>query len=181
MDNQTSTNHIDRVLILTPLKDAAAHLEKHFELLSQLTYPHRAIDLAFLVSDSTDGTLSILHQQLQRIQNGSNPNHFRNATVIEKDFGITLGQTVEERHSFKAQGVRRKAIGRARNYLLYTALQPHHAWVYWRDVDIVENPESILESFIKHDKDILVPSIPGPIEPAKDSTNYLQRYLVSSI
>ena len=59
---------------------------------------------------------------------------------------------------FKAQGTRRKAIGRARNYLLYTALRPVHDWVYWRDVDIVENPSSILEDFIHHDKDVLVPS-----------------------
>ena len=181
LDNQTSADHKDRVLILTPLKDAAAHLEQHFELLSQLTYPHAAIDLAFLVSDSSDGTLSVLNRQLEYLQNESNPKHFRNALVIEKDFGVTLGQSVEERHSFKAQGVRRKAIGRARNYLLYTALKPDHQWVYWRDVDIVENPESILEDFIRHDKDILVPSIPRSTKLDNVSTNYLQRYLVSSI
>ena len=78
--------------------------------------------------------------------------------VIQKDFGDSTGQTVEERHSFQAQGKRRSAIGRARNYLLYTALRPVHRWVYWRDVDIVENPESILEDFMDHDKDVLVPS-----------------------
>ena len=78
--------------------------------------------------------------------------------IVEKDFGDDTGQTVEERHSFKAQGVRRRAIGRARNYLLYTAMMPVHEWIYWRDVDIVENPPSILEDFMKHDTDILVPS-----------------------
>src|SRR5271168_631514 len=50
----------ERVLILTPLRDAAQFLLKYFDLLSQLTYPHDLIDLAFLVGDSTDDTLAIL-------------------------------------------------------------------------------------------------------------------------
>src|SRR3569833_3911843 len=41
----------ERVLIVTPLKDAAPYLSKYFELLAELTYPPRLIDLAFLVSD----------------------------------------------------------------------------------------------------------------------------------
>lgn len=148
----------DRVLILTPLRDAASHLRQYFLLLSELTYPHQAIDLAFLVGDCKDDTLSILNSELARMQLESNSQPFRSAMVIRKDFGDSTGQSVEERHSFRAQGTRRKAIGRARNYLLYTALRPVHDWVYWRDVDIVENPSSILEDFMEHDKDILVPS-----------------------
>lgn len=148
----------DRVLILTPLRDAASHLRQYFLLLSELTYPHQAIDLAFLVGDCKDDTLSILNSELARMQLESNSQRFRSAMVIRKDFGDSTGQSVEERHSFRAQGTRRKAIGRARNYLLYTALRPVHDWVYWRDVDIVENPSSILEDFMEHDKDILVPS-----------------------
>ena len=158
LGNVTSANTYDRVLILTPLRDAASHLRQHFSLLSELTYPHHAIDLAFLVGDCTDDTLSTLESELARHQLESNPQRFRSAMVIQKDFGDLTGQSVEERHSFRAQGTRRKAIGRARNYLLYTALRPVHDWVYWRDVDIVENPSSILEDFIKHDKDVLVPS-----------------------
>ncbi|KAL8951185.1 MAG: hypothetical protein Q9222_002815 [Ikaeria aurantiellina] len=65
--------------------------------------------------------------------------------IIEKDFGDTLSQSVEERHSFKAQGTRRKSIGRARNYLL--------------DVDVVGNPETVIEDLMKHDKDVIVPNI----------------------
>ena len=158
LDDLTSVKTDDRVLILTPLRDAASHLRQHFKLLSDLTYPHRAIDLAFLVGDCKDDTLSTLSEELANIQNESNPGRFRSAMVIQKDFGDATGQSVEERHSFRAQGTRRKAIGRARNYLLYSALMPVHDWVYWRDVDIVENPNSILEDFMKHDKDVLVPS-----------------------
>ena len=150
----------ERVLILTPLKDGASYLSKYFELLAELSYPHHLIDLAFLVSDSTDDTLAVLTSELDRIQKRPDKIPFRSATVVQKDFGFHLSQDVQQRHSFEAQGPRRKAMGRARNYLLATALKPEHSWVYWRDVDIVESPAKILEDFIAHDKDILVPSKP---------------------
>ncbi|KAI0595900.1 putative ANP1 protein [Biscogniauxia sp. FL1348] len=172
--NNTSISHVDlnsvvatrsaidneeRVLILTPLKDAAPYIPKYFDLIAELTYPHHLIDIAFLVGDSTDDTLAVLATELDRIQKRPDNIPFNNALVVEKDFGTQLSQSVEDRHSFEAQGPRRKAMGRARNYLLSAALKPEHSWVYWRDVDIVESPSRILEDFIGHDRDILVPNI----------------------
>lgn len=148
----------ERVLLLTPLKDAAPYLSKYFELLAELTYPHHLIDIAFLVSDSKDDTLAVLASELDRIQKRPDTIPFRSATIVQKDFDFHLSQDVQERHSFEAQGPRRKAMGKARNYLLSAAMKPEHSWVYWRDVDIVDSPSSILEDFIAHDKDILVPS-----------------------
>lgn len=148
----------ERVLILTPLRDAAPYLSKYFDLLSELTYPHDLIDLAFLVGDSTDDTLAVLSAELDRVQKRTDKIPFHSALIVEKDFGAIVGQSVEERHGFKAQGPRRKAIARARNYLLYTALKPTHSWVYWRDVDIQDSPGKILEDFMDHNKDVLVPS-----------------------
>lgn len=149
----------ERVLILTPLKDASPYLSKYFELIADLTYPHHLIDLAFLVGDSSDETLALLASELERIQNRPDKIPFRSATVVQKDFGFKLSQSVEDRHGFEAQGPRRKAMGKARNYLLSAALKPEHSWVYWRDVDIVDSPKKILEDFIDHDRDILVPNI----------------------
>ncbi|ERF75608.1 hypothetical protein EPUS_04588 [Endocarpon pusillum Z07020] len=149
----------ERVLILTPLRNAAPYLTKHFDLLSDLTYPHDLIDLAFLVSDSTDDTLAVLASELDRIQKREDKIRFRSATIVEKDFGVGVEMEVEEKHAYKAQGPRRKAMARARNYLLYAALKPEHSWVYWRDVDIVDSPKKILEDFMAHDRDILVPNI----------------------
>jgi hypothetical protein len=150
----------ERILILTPLRDAAPYLPKYFDLLADLSYPHELIDLGFLISDTTDDTLAILASEIDRIQSGGiHGLAFNSVKIIEKDFGVDIAQgDVEERHSFKAQGPRRKAMGRARNYLLYSTLGPEHSWVYWRDVDIVEHPRQILEHFIAHDKDIIVPS-----------------------
>jgi len=151
----------ERVLILTPLRNAAPYIEQHFDLLSQLTYPHNLIDLAFLVGDSTDDTLAVLAMELERVQSRTDKIPFNTAVIIEKDFGVTMGQNVEDRHGFKAQGPRRKAMGKARNYLLSAALKPEHSWVYWRDVDIKDSPSKIIEDFVAHDRDVLVPSTCG--------------------
>ncbi|KAF2759476.1 glycosyltransferase family 62 protein [Pseudovirgaria hyperparasitica] len=149
----------EKVLILTPLRDASHYLEKYFELVAKLTYPHHLIDLAFLVGDTTDDTMAVLVLELERLQKRKDKISFRSVTIVEKDFGVTFGQDVEDRHGFKAQGPRRKAMGKARNYLLSHALKPDHSWVYWRDVDIVDSPEGIIEDFVAHDRDILVPNI----------------------
>ena len=158
----------EKVLILTPLRNAGPYIEQHFDLLTQLSYPHHLIDLAFLVGDSDDDTLGILSMELQRIQAREDHVPFRSATIVQKDFGVTLGQNVEDRHGFKAQGTRRKAMGKARNYLLSAALKSDHSWVYWRDVDIKDSPSRIIEDFIAHDRDILVPSAYTPVSYRPD-------------
>lgn len=149
----------ERLLILTPLRDAAPYLEQHFDLISQLTYPHHLIDLAFLVSDSTDDTLALLAKELERIQSRTDNVPFHSTMIVEKDFGTHVSQSVEDRHGFAAQGPRRKTMGKARNYLLSAAMKPEHSWVYWRDVDIKDSPREIVEDFVAHDRDILVPSM----------------------
>ena len=167
---------------MTPLRDAALYLIKYFDLLSDLTYPHDLIDLAFLVGDSTDDTLAVLSSELNRIQQRTDKIPFHSALIVEKDFGNILKMDVEERHGFAAQGPRRKAIGRARNYLLYSALKPENSWVYWRDVDIVDSPRKILEDFMAHDKDVLVPSKPcNQPSPLLASADHFGRHLVSSV
>ncbi|TVY81045.1 Mannan polymerase II complex anp1 subunit, partial [Lachnellula suecica] len=151
----------ERVLILTPLRDSAHFLPKYFDLLSDLTYPHHLIDLGFLVGDSKDDTLAVLSAELARIQKTTDTltDPFNSVLIVEKDFGAVTGQSVEQRHSFEAQAPRRKIMARARNYLLTAALKPEHSWVYWRDSDIVDSPNKILEDFVAHDRDVIVPNI----------------------
>ncbi|KAI7138546.1 glycosyltransferase family 62 protein [Hortaea werneckii] len=97
--------------------------------------------------------------ELERIQSRTDNIPFNSVMIVEKDFGVTLSQDVEDRHGFAAQGPRRKAMGRARNFLLSAAMKPEHSWVYWRDVDIKDSPSKIIEDFVAHDRDILVPNI----------------------
>lgn len=149
----------ERVLLCTPLRDAAPHLPMFFAHLRNFTYPHHLIDLAFLVSDSKDNTEELLSQMLEAQQNDPDPTQpYGEISVIHKDFGQAVGQDVESRHGFAAQASRRKLMARARNWLLSAALRPYHSWVYWRDADVETCPFTVIEDLMRHDKDIIVPS-----------------------
>ncbi|KAL4968415.1 Anp1-domain-containing protein [Aspergillus stella-maris] len=156
--------HGDRVLMCTPLRDAASHLPMFFSHLRNLTYPHHLIDLAFLVSDSKDGTNEMLSEMLDEIQHDEDrDNPFGEISVIQKDFGQQVNQDVESRHGFAAQAGRRKLMAQARNWLLSATLRPTHAWVYWRDADVLTAPSTILEDLMRHDKDVIVPNVWRPL------------------
>jgi mannan polymerase II complex ANP1 subunit len=136
-----------------------------FGHLRNLTYPHNLIDLAFLVGDSKDNTLTLLSDLLTDLQAHEDPKQqFGEISIMQKDFGQKVNQDVESRHGFAAQAGRRKSMAQARNWLLSAALRPTHSWVYWRDVDVETAPFTILEDLMRHNKDIIVPSkFPGDL------------------
>ena len=150
----------ERILVCAPLRDAASHLPMFFSHLRNFTYPHHLIDLAFLVSDSKDNTLSLLSKLLTELQEDDDSKQpYGEISIIEKDFGQKVNQDVESRHGFAAQASRRKLMAQARNWLLSSALRPTHSWVYWRDVDVETAPSCILEDLMRHNKDVIVPSM----------------------
>ncbi|KAL8765404.1 MAG: hypothetical protein Q9209_007510 [Squamulea sp. 1 TL-2023] len=154
----------ERVLLCAPLRDAESHLPMFFAHLRNFTYPHHLIDLAFLVSDSKDRTLSLLSQMLNDLQNDPDPKQpYGEISILEKDFGQKVNQDVESRHGFAAQASRRKLMAQARNWLLSAALRPTHSWVYWRDVDVETAPFTILEDLMRHNKDVIVPNVWRPL------------------
>lgn len=151
----------ERILLCVPLRDAEPHLPMFFSHLRNFTYPHHLIDLAFLVSDSKDRTLEVLLDSLKLIQADQDPKQpYGEISIIEKDFGQKVNQDVESRHGFAAQANRRKLMAQARNWLLSAALRPYHSWIYWRDVDVETAPFTILEDLMRHNKDVIVPSMP---------------------
>lgn len=150
----------ERILLCAPLRDAAPHLPMFFSHLRNMTYPHNLIDLAFLVGDSKDDTIALLSRLLNEIQAHPEPKQrFGEISIMEKDFGQKVNQDVESRHGFAAQASRRKSMAQARNWLLSAALRPSHSWVYWRDVDVETAPATILEDLMRHNKDVIVPSM----------------------
>lgn len=150
----------ERILICAPLRDAEPHLPMFFSHLRNFTYPHHLLDLAFLVSDSKDNTLSLLSRLLEELQADENSKiPVGEISIIEKDFGQKVNQDVESRHGFAAQASRRKLMAQARNWLLSAALRPTHSWVYWRDVDVETAPFTILEDLMRHNRDVIVPSM----------------------
>lgn len=152
----------ERVLFCVPLRDAAAHLPMFFGHMKNLTYPHHLIDLAFLVSDSSDDTMGELKKHLNEVQKDPNL-AFGEIEIFEKDFGQSIGQGFSDRHGFAAQGPRRKLMARARNWLWTVALKPQHSFVYWRDADVETVPPTILEDLMHHDKDVIVPNVWRPL------------------
>ena len=159
--SQSSTKDIkERVLILTPLKDAASHLPHHFASISNLSYPHHLIDLGFIVGDSTDDTSVALVKEIEKLSETENASSFHSFVIVHKDLGDVRSQDVASRHGFQAQVKRRKKLAIVRNALLKETLTKEHDWVYWRDVDVAESPSSILEDFIAHGKDVVTPSRP---------------------
>lgn len=157
-------NHNEKILFLVPLRDASPHLPMFIENMKNITYPHHLIDLAFLVSDTTDSTIKDLKKYLINIQNDNDINlHFGKINIYEKDFGQIIGQSFSDRHGFQAQGPRRKLMAIARNWLLSTALRPEHSWVYWRDIDVETVPATIIEDLMHHNKDVIVPNIWRPL------------------
>ncbi|KAK2066799.1 hypothetical protein P8C59_000585 [Phyllachora maydis] len=154
----------ERILLCVPLRDAESHLSMFFGHLHNFTYPHRLIDLAFLVSDSKDRTLEVLVEGLEMVQaDPDEAQHYGEISIIEKDFGQKVNQDVESRHGFAAQASRRKLMAQARNWLLSAALRPYHSWVYWRDVDVETAPFTILEDLMRHNKDVIVPNVWRPL------------------
>lgn len=154
----------ERILMCVPLRDAESHLNMFFSHLRNFTYPHRLIDLAFLVSDSKDNTLQVLVDNLEKIQADLDSDQwYGEISIIEKDFGQKVNQDVESRHGFAAQASRRKLMAQARNWLLSAALRPYHSWVYWRDVDVETAPFTILEDLMRHNKDVIVPNVWRPL------------------
>ncbi|KAI9597196.1 Anp1-domain-containing protein [Syncephalis fuscata] len=137
-------------LILTPLKNAARHLDAYFENLNRLDFPKQKLSLGFLVGDSNDGTYEKLMAHVEPIKH-----MYQRITVLRKDFpeDPSAPRSGIERHAFEAQGPRRKLMAKSRNFLL-SALEDEQ-WIVWWDVDVIQFPTNIIQQLIRHDKDVL--------------------------
>ncbi|HEU4880733.1 MAG TPA: hypothetical protein VFT45_00770 [Longimicrobium sp.] len=137
------------VLVLTPVKDAAAHLEAYFAALDRLTYPRERLSLGFLEGDSADDTHDLLAGRLAGLRE-----RYRAAGVWKRDFGYHPPGGPWRR---EVQLERRKVLARARNHLLFHALDDEE-WVLWLDVDVVEYPPDVIERLLATGKDVVHPN-----------------------
>ncbi|MER3446042.1 MAG: hypothetical protein C4291_04045 [Candidatus Dadabacteria bacterium] len=140
----------DKVLILTPVKDAEAFLETYFQSLYKLTYPHNLISLGFLEGDSVDNTYLELEKSLSGLRK-----EFRSARLWKRDFGFHIPPGTP-RWAGHIQIERRTILARSRNHLLFHALDDED-WVLWIDVDVIEYPPDIIEKLLATGKDIIQP------------------------
>lgn len=129
-----------RVLVATPLKNAVQHLGPYAQALQGLAYPKHLISVAFLVSDSLDGTAAAARQLVQGRLQG-----FASVEVLKEDFNY---EAPEDRHAFAVQASRRAVLAASRNELLRRALKPETFAVLWLDVDVVGYPETLVQDLL---------------------------------
>lgn len=154
----------EKVLVCIPVRNAMKDLDLLFDHLYKLEYPHSLIDIAFLISDSTDDTEAmLLKKSVEATTRWPVNAQFSSLDIFSRNFDAKIGQDVNQRHGVHVQAERRKLMGRARNWLLSVALKPQHSWVYWRDADIETSPATILNDLMRFNKDVIVPNVWRPL------------------
>jgi len=139
-----------KVLILTPVRDAAHHAFGYFERLRGLKYPAELISVGIIEGDSKDDSLRIFSEACAAHQS-----RFRDVRFFKKDFGFDPPAGIP-RWDPKIQLERRTILARCRNHLLFHALDDED-WVLWLDVDVIQFPRDIIERLLSYGKDILQP------------------------
>lgn len=145
------TTALPSLLILTPVKDAIDHLSTYFGNLRSLDYPPDRLSLGMLESDSRDSTFEALAAPLERLAAS-----WRRVRRWKTDFGYRIPAGLP-RWTPSLQLVRRSVLARARNHLLFRALDDED-WVLWLDVDVVEYPADILQRLLAVGRSIVTPN-----------------------
>lgn len=139
-----------KTVILTPVKDAERHLDRYVGNIEALDYPRESLSIGFLESDSRDQTLAAVRHLVPRLQE-----RCARVTVVKKDFGLALPAAVP-RWTAPLQLMRRSVLAKARNHLLFRALQDED-WVLWLDVDVMSYPRDLIQRLLAFNRDILHP------------------------
>lgn len=141
------------VLILTPVRNAARHLPRYFDLLEALDYPASRLSIGLLEGDSYDASYDVLAARLPNLRA-----RFTRAELLKHDHGQQLQGA---RWAWAAQRRRREKIARVRNRLLSEVLRDEE-WVLWLDADLIEYPANLLQQLLATGKDIVVPRCVRP-------------------
>jgi mannan polymerase complexes MNN9 subunit len=57
----------DEILILTPISNSAKHLQRYFENICSLVYPHRLVSIVLGEDSSTDKTVEVAQQMVDEL------------------------------------------------------------------------------------------------------------------
>ena len=162
LNNLTTTTdpvgNQENVLILTPL---ARFYQGYWDNLLSFTYPHSLIALGFIIPKTREGNsaTAALQAAIANTQSGPEAKRFASITILRQDFDPPIqSQDEAERHKKENQRIRRSAMSRARNSLLFTTIGPYTSWVLWLDADIVETPPTLIQDLAAHDKPVIVPN-----------------------
>ncbi len=138
------------VLVLTPMKDAAAFLDTYARLLEELDWPRDRLSIGALEGDSRDDTWSLLNNFARRLEARA-----QRVSLHKKDYGFHL-PAGHARWAPGLQLARRQILARARNQLLFRALRDED-FVLWVDVDLIAYPADVLHRLIGTGFDLVTP------------------------
>jgi Anp1 len=141
---------LPKVLVLTPVKDAAAFLDTYVGLFEALDWPRDRLSLGILEGDSVDMTWTHLNSLRSRFEARA-----QRVVLTKKDFGFRLPAGLP-RWTAGMQLARRQVLARARNQLLFRSLGDED-FVLWVDVDLVAYPRDVLLRLIGTGFDIVTP------------------------
>lgn len=141
---------VDDVIILTPISNVKRHLQKYFQNICSLSYPHRRISIVLGEDSSTDDTL----EEAEGLASEVRP-YFKRVEVIKLK-GSSSGTSGHVRHEMSFQLTRRRHLAMARNQLLFTALERDEKWVLWMDSDVRHIPADLVERLLWPQKSIVV-------------------------
>lgn len=151
--------HRENILILTPM---ARFYQEYWDNLLKLSYPHELITLGFILPKTKEGNLATtqLQKQIARTQkSGPEEARFKSIIILRQDFDPPIAsQDESERHKMQNQKIRRAAMAKARNSLLFSTLGPDTSWVLWLDADVIETPPTLIQDLARHDKAVIVPN-----------------------
>lgn len=147
----------ERVLILTPL---ARFYPEYWANLLKLSFPRELVELGFIVPKTREGNAALkqLEDAVRKVQSGPKKGRFHGVTIMRQDFDTPTPQNEKDRHALAAQKLRRAAMARARNSLVFTTIGTETSWVLWLDSDIVETPATLIQDLAAHDKAVIVPN-----------------------
>ncbi len=141
---------MENVLVLTPVKNARAHLATYFDALARLQHPATHLSLGLLESDSADGTYEALAERVPALAA-----RYRRVGLWKRDFGFRIPAGMP-RWADPIQLARRSILAKSRNQLLSRALDDED-WVLWLDVDVVEYPPDVIARMCSTGKRIVEP------------------------
>lgn len=156
--SRTPIENEETVLILTPM---ARFYDAYWDNLLKLSYPHSLISLGFIIPKTKEGNAAYaaLQAHVTKTQSGPKAKRFAAVSILRQDTEIPLqSQDEAERHKMENQKVRRAAMAKARNSLLFTTMGPTTSWVLWMDADVVETPASLIQDLAAYDVPIIAPN-----------------------
>jgi mannan polymerase complexes MNN9 subunit len=149
----------ENVLILTPM---ARFYPAYWDNILRLDYPHELITLGFILpktKEGNDATRELQKKITKTQKSGPEKDRFKSIIILREDIEPPLvSQDESERHKMKNQKVRRAAMAKSRNSLLFSTLGPATSWILWLDADVIETPPTIIQDLARHDQAVIAPN-----------------------